>query len=125
MSVIDKMTADFDGDEMQLFFPYNWRSRIENICLQSIPRQFISYENGLNLIGGAKDLKVGIYNLQQHFDLFEDQLNSVIPKNLKNYDNGKIVIEKGKFKKIDTDLANANSKFLTQIAKEYTSVESI
>lgn len=33
MSVIDKMTADFDGDEMQLFFPYNWRSRIENICL--------------------------------------------------------------------------------------------
>ena len=33
MSVIDKMTADFDGDEMQLFFPYNWRSRVENICL--------------------------------------------------------------------------------------------
>lgn len=44
---------------------------------------------------------------------------------MKNFNNGKIVIEKGKFEKIDTDLANAGSQFLTQIAKEYTAVESI
>ena len=63
MSVIDKMNADFDGDEMYLFLPYTYSGRVENILLQSTHRQFITYESGLNLIGGAKDLKAGIFNL--------------------------------------------------------------
>lgn len=67
MSVVGKMNADFDGDEMQLFFYPSSRSNTEQIALQSISRQFISYETGKNIIGGAKDLKVGMFNIQENF----------------------------------------------------------
>ena len=60
------MNADFDGDEMQLFCLSSCADMIEAINLMSMSQQFITYENGLNIVGNKKisDIDPGIYHLK-------------------------------------------------------------
>lgn len=90
-----KMNADFDGDEIQLQGMYNYECAAETLALSSPSAQLISYKDGKSIIGGAKDLSAGIYNLQnKKFDKREiiqllknhreDKLGSLLYNNLKN-----------------------------------------
>lgn len=52
LSNCKKFNADFDGDEMEIFVLPSMADCMEAINLYSVNRQFITYESGLNLIGG-------------------------------------------------------------------------
>lgn len=59
------MAADFDGDEMQLYFMVSPDNNLEISLLSSMQHQLITYENGHNLIGGSPDLEAGIFLTKQ------------------------------------------------------------
>ena len=73
------MQADFDGDEMQLYFMASKDNNIELLLLSSMQRQLITYETGTNIIGGAKDLDAGIFNLNGHYKRIEKIIAAEIP----------------------------------------------
>lgn len=66
---------------------------MEQICLSSSHRQFITYESGSNIIGGAPDLGPGIYHLIKNgIDL--DNTMDIPEYDYTNYDDNNMDIFK-------------------------------
>ena len=74
------MGADYDGDEMQLFFVESPWNEVEIALLSSMTRQLVTYENGKTLLGGADskwDIPPGIYHMktQKEFNLTDFKID--------------------------------------------------
>ena len=92
LGVCAKMTADFDGDESELFFPSSYGVAAEALFLMAIPRQFIQPYDGRPCIGiggdAGTDAVAGIQLLskrgsfsQREIDaLFNETFTTVRPK---------------------------------------------
>ena len=80
MGLCKKMTADFDGDEIQLFGLPTMEDAFEALALLSPSNQLISYKDGAAIIGGAKDMGSGIsllktksFNKRQVVQIFKNK----------------------------------------------------
>ena len=88
LQVIAKMNADFDGDETQLFVFASKSDELEALGLMSTFKHFITYETGLNLIGGkgAEDnVFPGTFHLKTSTFKWGDFRN--VLRTLTNYGN--------------------------------------
>ena len=54
-------------------------NNMELLLLSSMQRQLITYETGMNIVGGAKDLDAGVFNLNGHYKHVEAIIRAEIP----------------------------------------------
>ena len=115
------MGADFDGDEMQLYFLTCIANNAEIALLMGMQRQLITYESGKNLIGGCPDLECGMFYIQQ-FEEFKAGIRRIVKQYFGDLNYGGpdgivkdtgIHIVNGEAIRFDTSICDVNSKFIT------------
>ena len=95
----------------------------------------VTFENGSNIIGGndeEDDFATGLYHMQYSIDGISmiQKIFDEIYKNDKrlsklSYNDGKIIIENGKIKKISSDFCAMKSQFLTFIQFHHNAHKAI
>ena len=111
-------SADFDGDEIQMYVPHSKITDVESILLQSVFRQMIGYKDGKLVIWYSADAPDGLKQIKRGLttrildDKYVDPpanvvevLESYLPETL-NYKDSKIHIRDGKFVGDNVDILN-------------------
>lgn len=117
LSICEMKTADFDGDETQLYINSNNCYQLEALLLHSCARMFVAFKDGNPAIwwgSSGADVKYGLNKLKRgnksrirYFKETEpydvvDECEKLLPPEL-NYEDKKVCIKNGKFigEKID------------------------
>ncbi len=114
------MNADFDGDELQLYFFSQLTDYTEIAMLSSTLRQLITYETGNSLIGGCPELKFMIHNFKSENNTF--QLNKIVQRHFGNltFNTNNVKIENGIIRSFDTKIASADSQFISSLSHYFS-----
>ena len=119
LSICEMKTADFDGDESQIYVSSNTCYQLEALLLHSPARMMIGYKDGNYMIWYSADSTYGIskikrgkksiikdYVATEPYDVVE-HIERLLPKDF-NYKDNKTEIKNGKFVGDKTEMNNKN-----------------
>ena len=126
LSICEMKTADFDGDESQIYVNSSTCYQLEALLLHSCARMMSTYKNGSFIIWYDSDADYGIpkiktnkmsiikdFKASEPYNVIE-RLEKLFPKDL-NYEDSKTCIKNGKF--VD-ERTNVNNRDLMEYIKD-------
>lgn len=127
LTICEMKTADFDGDESQIYVNSSTCYQLEALLLHSCARNLITYKNGGFIIWYDSDVSYGIpkikttetatiknYNTVKPYKVIE-RLEAILPHDL-SYEDDKTKIINGKF--VDKNKMEINNKTLMEYIKD-------
>lgn len=127
LTICEMKTADFDGDESQIYVNSSTCYQLESLLLHSCARMLTTYKNGNFIIWYDSDVSYGIpkikttetavikdYKQVASYKVI-DRLSELFPKDL-SYEDSKTKIVNGKF--VDKDKCNINNMDMMEYIKD-------